>query len=50
MIIILRKSYTQKKARYERSGWAMFTKCSFDKKENKHNYYRGKDCIMKKKK
>ena len=23
----------------------MFTRCSFDKKENKLNYYRGKDCI-----
>ena len=25
----------------------MFTRCSFDKKENKINYYRGKDCIEK---
>ena len=25
----------------------MFIKCSFDKKENKLNYYRGKDCIEK---
>ena len=25
----------------------MFTKCSFDEKENKLNYYRGKDCIEK---
>ena len=39
------KSYTEKKARHEPSGWAMFTRCSFDKKENKINYYRGKDCI-----
>ena len=39
------KSYTEKKARHEPSGWAMFTRCSFDKKENKLNYYRGKDCI-----
>ena len=23
----------------------MFTRCSFDKKENKINYYKGKDCI-----
>ena len=23
----------------------MFTKCSFDEKENKRNYYREKDCI-----
>ena len=25
----------------------MFTSCSFDEKENKLNYYRGKDCIEK---
>ena len=25
----------------------MFTRCWFDKKENKLNYYRGKDCIEK---
>ena len=25
----------------------MFTRCSFDKKENKLNYYREKDCIEK---
>ena len=25
----------------------MFTRCSFDKKENKLNYYRVKDCIEK---
>ena len=25
----------------------MFTRCSFDKKENELNYYRGKDCIEK---
>ena len=43
----LEKSYTVKKAKHEPSGWAMFTKCSFDKKENKLNYYRGKDCIEK---
>ena len=23
----------------------MFIKCSFDEKENKLNYYRGKDCV-----
>ena len=37
------KSYTEKKAIHEPSGWAMFTSCSFDEKENKLNYYRGKD-------
>ena len=35
-------SYTEKKAIYEPSGWAMFTSCSFDEKESKLNYYRGK--------
>ena len=39
------KSDTEKKARHELSGWAMFTRRSFDKKENKLNYYREKDCV-----
>ena len=43
----LEESYTEKKAKHELSGWAMFTRCSFDEKENKLNYYRGKDCIEK---
>ena len=37
--------YRKKKARYEPSGWSMFTRRSFDKRENKLNYYRVKDCI-----
>ena len=37
----IEESYTEKKAKHEPSGWAMFTRCSFDKKENKLNYYRG---------
>ena len=41
------KSYTEKKSKHERSGWAVRTKCSFDKKENKLNYYRGKEHAMK---
>ena len=43
----IKQSYTEKKAKHEPSGWSMFTRCSFDKKENKLNYYRGKDCIEK---
>ena len=39
----LEESYTEKKDKHEPSGWAMFTKCSFYKKENKLNYYTGKD-------
>ena len=41
------KSYTEKKVRNEPSGWSMFIRCSFDEKENKLKYYRGKDCIIK---
>ena len=45
-IIIISKNHIQKKkAKHEPSGWPMFTKCSFDKKENTLNYYRGKDCV-----
>ena len=39
------KSYTEKIARHEPSGWSMLKKYSFNEKENKLNYYRGKDCI-----
>ena len=39
------KSYTEEKAMHEPSGWTVFKKCSFNKKENKFIYYRGKDCI-----
>ena len=39
------KFYTERKATHEPSGWALFTRCSFDKKENKLNYYKRKDCI-----
>ena len=41
------KTYIEKKGRHEPSGWALYTRCSFDKKENKLNYYRGKDYIGK---
>ena len=37
------KSYTEKKAKHELSGWSMFTRCSFDEL----NYNRGKDCMKK---
>ena len=43
----LEQSFKGKKARHEISGWAMFTRYSFDEKENKLNNYRGKDCIEK---
>ena len=41
------KSYTEKKARHGPSRWAMSVVCSFNKKENKLNNYRGKVCIEK---
>ena len=41
----LEKSYTDKKAAHEPSGWAMFAKCSFDKAKHKLDYYRGRTCI-----
>ena len=41
------KSYTEKKAKLEPSGWAMFTRCSLNEKEKKLNYYRRKDTIEK---
>ena len=43
----IEESYTEKKARHEPSGWSMLIRCSFDEKENKRNYYRGKGCIEK---
>ena len=43
----IEESYAEKEARHEPSGWSMFIRCSFDEKENKLNYYRGKDCIEK---
>ena len=39
------KSYTEKIARHEPSGWSMFIRSTFDKKENKLNYYREKYCF-----
>ena len=38
----LEKSYTEKKTRHEPSGWTIFTKCSFNKKEIKLDYCRRK--------
>ena len=26
-------------------GYSLFSKCSFDSNRNKHDYYRGKDCM-----
>ena len=44
------KNGTQRKKNVfwaEPSGWAIFTKCSFNAAENKLDFYRGRDCIEK---
>ena len=35
------KTYTEKKTEYESSGYSWDLVCSFDPRENKHNFYRG---------
>ena len=39
------KSSTIKINKHTASGYSLFTYCSFDVSKNKHNYYRGKDCM-----
>ena len=39
------KSYTEKKAMHETSGWDMAVTYSFDATKERHDYYRRKDCI-----
>ena len=39
------KSYTEKKAVHNPSGYSLITCCSFDKSESERKYYRGKDCM-----
>ena len=39
------KSYTERKAKHEPSGYSLSLICSFDLTKNKHYIYRGKDCI-----
>ena len=39
------KSYTERKAIHEPCGYSLDLVSSFDVKENKHSFYRGKDCI-----
>ena len=41
----IEKSYTEKKAKHEPPGWAMFTKCSFFEKEKEIDYHKENDCI-----
>ena len=41
------KSYTERKAKHELSGWALFTKYSFYETENKFEHHRIIDCVKK---
>ena len=41
------KSSIEKKNKHQMCGYSLFTKCSFDGKYDKLDYYRGKDCFKK---
>ena len=41
------ESYTERKAMHEPCDYALRLICSFDSKENKHNFYSGRDFIKK---
>ena len=42
-----KESYTETKAKHEPSGYSLSLISSFGSKENKHNVYRGRDCIKR---
>ena len=42
-----KESSTTEINKHTPSGYSLFTHCSFDKTENKLDYYRGKDCMKK---
>ena len=41
------ESYTERKAMHEPCGYSLTLVSSFDSKQNKQNFYRGKDCIKR---
>ena len=41
------KSYAEKKAVREPCGYSLDSVSSFDSKQNKHSFYRGRDCTQK---
>ena len=43
----LEESSTTKINHHTRSGYSIFTYCSFEKSKNKLNYYRGEDCMKR---
>ena len=44
---MIQVNHQQKKNEHEMCGYSMFTDCSFDKKQNKLDYYRGKDSLKR---
>ena len=42
-----KRSYTERKAKHEPSGYSLSLIYSFNSRENKHSVYRGRDCIEK---
>ena len=40
-------SYTERKAIHIPFSYELNLVCSFDSKQNKHGFYRGKDCIKR---
>ena len=41
------ETYTERKAIHKPCGYALNLVFSFDSKQNKRNFYRGKDCIKR---
>ena len=41
------ESYTEKKSIHKPCGYSIDLISSFDSKQDKHSYYRGKDCFVK---
>ena len=41
------ESYTERKVMHEPCGYSLDLVCSFDSKQSKHTFYRGKDCIKR---
>ena len=42
------KTTTTKLNKHTACGYSLFTHCSSDRNKNKHDYYRGEDCMKKK--
>ena len=47
LLVKQQESYTERKAIHEPCGYSLDLVSPFDSKENKHSFYRGKNCIKK---